>query len=42
MNLSEAKILVVEDDPLMRTFTVNTLKRIGVNHLQEVLTGLAL
>ncbi len=41
MNLSDAKILVVEDDPLMRTFTVNTLKRIGVTHLQECADGTA-
>jgi hypothetical protein len=35
MNLSDAKILVVEDDPLMRTFTVNLLKRLGIVHFQE-------
>lgn len=39
MNLSDAKIMVVEDDPLMRTFTVNTLKRLGVVHLQECADG---
>lgn len=41
MNLSEAKILVVEDDQLMRTFTLNTLKRLGVTQLQECADGTA-
>lgn len=41
MNLSDAKILVVEDDPLMRTFTVNTLKRLGIAHIQECADGTA-
>ena len=41
MNLTEAKVLVVEDDQLMRTFTVNTLKRIGITHLQECADGAA-
>lgn len=41
MNLSEARILVVEDDPLMRTFTVDTLKRLGIVHLKECGDGMA-
>lgn len=41
MNLSEAKILVVEDDQLMRTFTLNTLKRLGITQLQECADGTA-
>jgi len=35
MKLSDAKILVVEDDPLMRTFTVGTLKRLGIVQMKE-------
>ena len=41
MNLSDAKILVVEDDPLMRTFAVNLLKRLGIVHFQECTDGTA-
>jgi CheY-like chemotaxis protein len=41
MNLSDAKILVVEDDELMRTFTVGTLKRLGITHIQECEDGTA-
>ncbi len=41
MNLSDAKILVVEDDALMRTFTVKTLQRLGVVHIQECADGTA-
>lgn len=41
MNLTEAKILVVEDDQLMRTFTLNTLKRLGVTQIQECADGTA-
>lgn len=41
MNLSDAKILVVEDDPLMRTFIVNTLQRLGIVHLKECSDGTA-
>ncbi|MCF8157068.1 MAG: response regulator [Rhodoferax sp.] len=41
MNLSDARVMVVEDDPLMRTFTVNLLKRLGIVHLQESTDGTA-
>ncbi len=41
MNLSDAKILVVEDDALMRTFTVGTLKRLGIEQIQECEDGTA-
>jgi two-component system chemotaxis response regulator CheY len=41
MNLSDAKILVVEDDPLMRTFVVNTLQRMGVVNVKECGDGTA-
>ena len=35
MNLSDAKIMVVEDDPLMRKFIVNTLQRLGIVQVKE-------
>nr|WP_315490860.1 response regulator [uncultured Rhodoferax sp.] len=41
MLLSDAKILVVEDDPLMRTFTANMLTRLGISHLKECVDGTA-
>jgi CheY-like chemotaxis protein len=41
MNLSEAKIMVVEDDPLMRTFTAGLLRRLGVVNLKECTDGSA-
>ena len=41
MNLSDAKIMVVEDDPLMRTFTINLLKRLGMVHFHECADGTA-
>lgn len=41
MLLSDAKILVVEDDPLMRTFTTNMLTRLGIVHLKECVDGTA-
>lgn len=39
MKLVDAKVLVVEDDPLMRSFMVNTLNRIGVTNVQECADG---
>ncbi len=41
MNLSDAKILVVEDDALMRTFIVNTLQRLGIVHIKGCGDGTA-
>lgn len=41
MNISDAKIMVVEDDPLMRTFIVNTLQRLGIVNLKECGDGTA-
>ncbi len=41
MNLADAKILVVEDDPLMRTFIVNTLQRLGIVQIKECGDGTA-
>lgn len=32
---SHAKILLVEDDSLMRTFTLRLLTRLGIGHLKE-------
>jgi CheY-like chemotaxis protein len=39
MNLSDAKILLVEDDALMRSFTTNLLKRLGIVHIHECADG---
>lgn len=39
MLLSDAKILLVEDDPLMRNFTSNLLKRLGIVHVKECSDG---
>lgn len=41
MLFSDAKILVVEDDPLMRTFTISLLTRLGIGHLKECTDGTA-
>ena len=41
MNMADARILVVEDDALMRTFTVGTLERLGVGRIQECADGAA-
>jgi len=41
MNLSNIKIMVVEDDALMRTFILNVLKRLGVVHFHECADGTA-
>lgn len=39
MRVEDIRVLLVEDDPLMRTFASNTLKRIGVKHIQECENG---
>lgn len=41
MKFSDAKIMVVDDDPLMRAFIVNILKRLGVVHMHECADGTA-
>lgn len=41
MNLSAAKILLVEDDPLMRTYTTGLLTRLGVTNVKECADGKA-
>lgn len=35
MKLSDAKIMVVEDDLLMRTFIIKTLQRLGIENVKE-------
>lgn len=39
MNLTDARILVVEDDPTMRSFTTKVLNRLGVVHVEESADG---
>ena len=41
MNLSDARVMVVEDDALMRSFTVSLLRRLGIVHLHESADGTA-
>ena len=41
MNLEDAKILVVEDDTVMRMLVVNLLSRLGVQQVQEATDGQA-
>ena len=41
MILEDAKILVVEDDSVMRMFVVNLLTRLGVRQIQEATDGQA-
>ena len=39
MNITKARILVVDDDRLMRTFVVNSLLRIGIQDVHECEDG---
>ena len=39
MNIEYAKILVVDDDNVMRKFVVNLLTRLGVGQVQEAIDG---
>jgi CheY-like chemotaxis protein len=39
MSLTDARILVVEDDPMMRTFTTKVLNRLGFLHVKESADG---
>lgn len=41
MLISDAKVLLVEDDPLMREFTIGMLKRLGVAQVKECVDGTA-
>lgn len=45
MKLGEAKVMVIDDDPVMTSYVVNMLKRMGVGQIMEAgngVTGLAL
>jgi CheY-like chemotaxis protein len=39
MNVEDAKVLLVDDDGVMRMFIVNLLTRLGVQHMQEASNG---
>jgi len=39
MNIEEAKILVVDDEQVMRMFVVSLLNRLGVKHIAEASDG---
>jgi CheY-like chemotaxis protein len=39
MNIEDAKILVVDDDDVMRSYVVTLLKRLGVVHFQVAQDG---
>lgn len=39
MNITDAKILVVDDDALMRKFVLNLLTRLGVQQVDEAVDG---
>lgn len=39
MDISDATVLVVEDEQLMRRFTVGRLKRLGVQKIIEAVDG---
>jgi len=41
MNLNLARILVVDDDEVMRTFVVNTLRRLGIQAIEVAADGVA-
>lgn len=39
MKIEDAKVLVVDDDPVMTMFVVNMLKRLGVREISEAVDG---
>lgn len=39
MKIEDAKVLVLDDDPVMRMFVVNLLNRLGVQQVQEAAEG---
>ncbi|OIN91948.1 MAG: hypothetical protein AUJ20_09045 [Comamonadaceae bacterium CG1_02_60_18] len=39
MAFSLVRVLVVDDDPVMRDFVVNTLRRIGIQHVETAVDG---
>ena len=41
MNLMLAKVLVVDDDEVMRTFVVNSLRRLGIQSIETATDGIS-
>lgn len=41
MNLNLARILVVDDDEVMRTFVVNSLRRLGLQSIETATDGIS-
>ncbi|GAB4213270.1 MAG: hypothetical protein OHK0048_26740 [Rhodoferax sp.] len=41
MNFSLARVLVVEDDEVMRTFVINSLRRLGIQQIEVASDGTA-
>ena len=41
MNLANSRILIVDDDPLMRQYVATVLSRIGVEHVRDCADGTA-
>ncbi len=41
MNLMLAKVLVVDDDEVMRTFVVNSLRRLGIQSIETATDGVS-
>jgi len=39
MTLSLVRVLVVEDEPVMREFIVNSLRRLGIQHIETATDG---
>jgi CheY-like chemotaxis protein len=39
MNLMFARVLVVDDDDVMRTFVVNSLRRLGIQSIETAIDG---
>ncbi len=39
MNLMLARVLVVDDDEVMRTFVVNSLRRLGIQSIETAVDG---
>lgn len=39
MKIEDAKVLVIDDDPVMMMFVVNMLHRVGVGHVDEASSG---
>ncbi|AGX87864.1 response regulator [Candidatus Symbiobacter mobilis] len=39
MKITQARIMVVEDDPVMRNFVVNNLRRLGIHAIETAADG---